>query len=391
MKTLLEEWSEGTPSRLAKAVEAKRQRGVPVVDLITANPHEHGIEFPPHLLEQIMLEATRSARVYKPDPRGQLAAREAVAAYHGGVEPDQVVLTCGTSMAYWYVFRLLARPGGNVLCPSPTYPLFEDLARAAGLSARSYHLSRSRDGAWHIDPEEVEFQITRGTVALVIVSPHNPTGQVASASELARVAEIARRHRLPVVFDEVFREFLHTAAKVPRPGSYGLPLAITLNGASKMFALPQLKAGWMVVEGNDKALVNKFLTALEYLSDTFLPVNEMVQAALPRLLSSPGLNEVTHIAAIYRQRMESLIHAWRSHGIPVVLPDGGIYAIVPLPKTWQGREEGFCVRLLVSESILMHPSTYYGTFPEPALVMTCVAAPPWPLERIVEAMQVHPE
>ncbi|RMH31302.1 MAG: pyridoxal phosphate-dependent aminotransferase, partial [Candidatus Hydrogenedentota bacterium] len=331
MKTLLEEWSDGVPSPLAKAVEAKRQRGVPIVDLITANPHEHGIEFPADRLEQIMIEATRAARIYRPDPRGQLAAREAVAAYHGGVAPDQVVLTCGTSMAYWYVFRLLARPGGNVLCPTPTYPLFDDLARAAGLNVRSYHLSRGPGGAWHIDTEEVEFQITPRTVALVIVSPHNPTGQVASASELARVAEIATRHRLPVVFDEVFREFLHTAAEVPRPGSYSLPFAITLNGVSKMFALPQLKAGWMVVEGSDSVLVNKFLTALEYLSDTFLPVNEMVQAALPRLLSPRGFSEVARLAAMYRQRMESLIQAWRAHGIPVAMPDGGVYAIVPLP------------------------------------------------------------
>ena len=151
------------------------------------------------------------------------------------------------------------------------------------------------------------------------------------------------------------------------------------------------KAGWMVVEGSDSVLVNKFLTALEYLSDTFLPVNEMVQAALPRLLSPRGFSEVARLAAMYRQRMESLIQAWRAHGIPVAMPDGGVYAIVPLPRAWQGREERFCVRLLETENILMHPSTYYGTFPEPALVMTCVATPPWPLERIVEEMQAHPE
>ncbi len=382
---LLREWGDPVFAPLALALEERRRCGQPVFDFIQANPQEHGFEYPQEKLARILLEALQKARYYRPHPRGQFAAREAVAAYHGSASPEQVVLTPGTSMAYWYTFRLLARPGGNVLCPAPTYPLFDDLARLAGLETRSYHLDCTPSGEWRLNPEEIEFQVTGRTCALVIVSPHNPTGMVANEHELQEVASVAARHHLPIIFDEVFREFLHTAARVPRPSEFGAPLSITLNGLSKMLSLPGLKAGWMVVEGTDTKLVQTFLEALEYASDTFLPVNEIVQSALPDLLAPDSLAISHEFAGEYRRRMQSLVKEWHAHGVSMAVPEGGVYLPIALPPAVSA-DEDFVLALLKNRGIYCHAGTSYA-MPAPSLITTCVPRPPWPISEIASFLR----
>ncbi len=97
------------------------------------------------------------------------------------------------------------------------------------------------------------------------------------------VADIARRKHLAIISDEVFSPFLFSQKSLPRPAATEAPLVFTLNGFSKMLALPGLKIGWMAVSG-DPSLVKKTMHALDMISDTFLPVNETAQFAVPALL-----------------------------------------------------------------------------------------------------------
>jgi hypothetical protein len=378
---LLEAWGAPQPSGLARAIAQRRAAGAPLRDLVSANPQQEGFEFDQELLAGILRDAAEAARFYRPDPRGQSAAREAVAEYHGGAAPESLLLTPGTSVAYWYAFRLLAADGGEVLCPSPTYPLFDDLARVAGARVRRYHLRR--DGArWAMDPEELAFQVTPRTRAIVVVSPHNPTGTVASSNELAALAEVARRHGLAVIFDEVFREFLHTAPRVPRPAEFGVPLALTLNGLSKMLSLPGMKAGWMVAEGDDAVLRGRFQNAAEYLSDTLLPVSELTQAAIPRLLRE-GRGEAARFAALCTERMRALVEQWACIGVSAGLPDGGPYLAVPVGQS-AGKLDDSLLALVRELGIVVHPGRLYG-IDQPSIVMTCIPRPPVPVREIAEA------
>jgi aspartate/methionine/tyrosine aminotransferase len=367
--SLLSDWSSPHPSDLSLAVARRRAAGLPLVDLITANPHEHGFVCDPSLVERALLHGLRSRAIYRPDARGAHEAREAIAEWHGGgAAAEQVVLTPGTSLAYFYAFRLLAERG-EVLCPTPTYPLFDDLARMAGVGVRRYHLG-CREGRWFIDPEEVAFQVTSSTRVLVLVSPHNPTGHVVSAEEVEALCAIARRHDLAIVFDEVFRDVLHRVDGVPRPSEHGAPLCVTLNGLSKRLALPGLKAGWMVVEG-DAAKRDALLQALEYLSDTLLPVNEAVQGAMPMLMRE-GESEVQRLAALSRVRVRTMLTAARDGGFAMAEPDGGIYGLLPLDEEWRGRDEEMAVQGVKQHGVLLHPGTLYG-IQEPHLVMTATS------------------
>src|SRR5262252_1052432 len=262
--------------------ERLKTEGVKLVDLVRGNVNEHGIVYPPELLAGILKDAADAARVYRPDSLGQRPAREAIARYYSGLKlsSDQVLITPGTSVSYWYCFKLLAENGDEILCPQPSYPLFDYIARLAGLSMRHYRLDESRN--WAIDLAHLESRITAGTRAIILISPHNPTGMVADEEQLKGLADIATRHALPIISDEVFSEFLFGLKTFPRVAATDAPLVFTLNGFSKMFALPGMKIGWMAISG-DANLVNKSVAALDLISDTFLPVNEIAQFAVPEI------------------------------------------------------------------------------------------------------------
>ena len=125
------DWTQSR-NRIADRLEVYRQAGRSWIDLTGSNPTRAGFTFPQDLLKAL---SDPMALVYDPDPRGLRSAREAVAAYHGAT-PEQILLTASTSEAYAYLFKLLADPGGEILIPRPSYPLFEFLAAFSGTERR---------------------------------------------------------------------------------------------------------------------------------------------------------------------------------------------------------------------------------------------------------------
>src|SRR4030095_5081370 len=141
-------------------------------------------------LREILTNASELARVYRPDSFGQRAARQAISAYYEHQVPDsQIVVTPGTSVSYWYCFKLLAEPGDEILTPQPSYPLFDYIAQLCGVKLTPYARDESRNGS--IDLDYLDQQIGAKTRAIVLISPHNPTGMVASMEQLHELAGIA--------------------------------------------------------------------------------------------------------------------------------------------------------------------------------------------------------
>src|SRR5262245_12410663 len=316
----------GPKNPLYQLHESLKADGASVTDLVRGNVNEHGIVYPPEILAESLRNAADAARIYRPDSLGQRPAREAIARYYGmpNITSDRIVITPGTSVSYWYCFKLLTEQGDELLCPQPSYPLFDYIARLAGVYMRHYRLVESRD--WAIDLDYLESQITEGTRAIILISPHNPTGMVADQEQLRGLAEIASRHALPIISDEVFNEFLFGLDSFPRVSSTSAPLVFTLNGFSKMFALPGMKVGWMAISG-DEPLVKKSIAALELISDTFLPVNEISQFATPEIFQKGGEFLTSYKSWIYQCR-SAAVQALQ--GIPFSPPRGGFYITIPI-------------------------------------------------------------
>src|SRR5262245_13158723 len=168
---------------------------------------------------------------YDPDPRGEPAAREAVARWYEGrglaVDPDRLFLTPGTSESYAWLFKLLCDPGDAVLVPRPSYPLFEFLAGLEAVAPASYPLRYGR--SWRIDEDALRGALrgvptdSRGAEesgsagrdpapgarvrGIVVVNPNNPTGSFITPSERDRLADVAAAHDLAILSDEVFSSF----------------------------------------------------------------------------------------------------------------------------------------------------------------------------------------
>ena len=348
-------------NRLYKRLAKLKSEGIKSVDLIEGSASNIGIGFPQEILDGILKDASRQAQTYRPDSLGQRVARDAIGAHYGNraVSPERILLTPGTSIAYWYAFKLLCEAGDNVLCPVPAYPLFDYIGRLAGVGISHYRLDEDR--SWQIDLENLEYRITGQTRAIVLISPHNPTGMVARRDQIEGVARIARRHQIPIISDEVFSNFTFESAPVPRPLETDAPLVFTLNGFSKMYALPGLKLGWMAVTGED-ALVRKSMTTLELIADTFLPVNEIAQFSV-----SDIFDQGTAFLGRYKEQVLMCRNiALEMLGPAVRIPPmGGFYVVVPFgadrshAEKSHAAEEDLAITLLEEDHVLVHPGYFY--------------------------------
>jgi alanine-synthesizing transaminase len=347
--------------------------GRDIVDMVSGNVTQHGIHFPSDLLAQALAEGAERSSTYTPDPLGHRSARDAISQWYADqgtqLPGSQIVMTPGTSFAYWYVFQLLANPGDDILCPAPNYPLFESIALTCGIKITSYPLRE--DLGWRLDTGDLKRAITPRTRAIVLISPHNPTGMTATPEELTALVAVARAHDLPVIVDEVFSPFMLEDRPYARLKGSDVPLLLTLNGFSKMLALAGLKIGWIGVDGHPDR-VKTALRGLDALSDTFLPVADAAQEAVPRLLT-----DSREFQRFYRERIQQRAAAGFQafptiQGIRLVKPEGGFYTTLELPHGTD--EETLAMSLLEREGVLAHPGYFYDLAGS-HLVLSHVAEP----------------
>ena len=360
------------PNRLTLAREAKRQAGVPLLDLTESNPTRVGLSGPNDVLLPL---ADPAALRYEPEARGSLRAREAVAADHARrglpVEPERLLLTASTSEAYAFLFKLLCDPGDAILVPRPGYPLFDFLAGLESVRVDAYPLEYDR--RWRIDVAALREKVTPRTRALVVVNPNNPTGSFLKQDERAEIEELCAGRGIALVSDEVFADF--ALRDVPdRASSFGVDgpaLAFALGGLSKSLGLPQVKLGWIAASGPE-GLRLEALHRLDVVADTFLSVSTPVQVAAPWLLG-----RLDELQAPIRRRIAknfARLEARTSHSAATLLhAEGGWAAVLRVPATLS--EEERVMRLLEDHDVLVHPG-YFFDFPSEAyLVLSLVPEP----------------
>jgi Aspartate/tyrosine/aromatic aminotransferase len=201
------------------------------------------------------------------------------------VSAERILLAASTSEAYGWLFKLLANPADEVLVPRPSYPLFDFLASLESVRAVQYPLYY--DGRWGLDIHALEAAITDRTRAIALVNPNNPTGAFLKRGELEQLVSLCARRGLAMISDEVFAGYplCEDAERIPTLTGVDQVLTFCLSGLSKVAGLPQLKLGWVTVNGPEP-LLSEALARLELIADTYLSVGTPVQLALPALLSA---------------------------------------------------------------------------------------------------------
>jgi aspartate/methionine/tyrosine aminotransferase len=370
-----------TPNRIEEA-RRRAAAGAGYIDLTSSNPTHQGLLFPAEVLHAAAAPYWQTRR-YTPDPHGAPAARAAIARAYAArtpplhLAPDALYITASTSEAYGLLFALLADPGDNVLAPNVTYPLFDYLAEIHRIELRSYHLDE-RQG-WRIDEASLLAGADARTRAVLIVSPHNPTGAVLQAPLPA-----LERLGVPLICDEVFAAFPYGVPAVPPIGTLHPRLPVFhLNGISKLFALPDLKLGWVALNAPAQQAYGE---RLELLNDTFLGANSLTQHMLPALFAQ-GMPFVEAMAARVRHNIDLALR--RLAACPTLTaapPDGGYY-LFPAVHGWDDEEE--LVLFLLQRGVLVHPGFFYGDVPGAHLMLSALTEPPTfaqGLERLCSAL-----
>src|ERR1700704_1473901 len=233
---------------LVSAAEAQERAGGSIIYLNIGDPQAYGFRPPAHIVEAVARALRESFTGYA-HSAGLPAARNAVATYATSLgaptTPEQVLITSGASEAADLVLTALVNDRDEVLLPAPGYPIYPAILNKLGATAAYYRLDSTR--GWQPDIEEINSLITKQTRALVLINPNNPTGSITPDETTRELLELAARHKLLVIADEVYRELCFT--KQPAPASVlaqemEVPV-ITLESLSKTHLVPGWRVGWM--------------------------------------------------------------------------------------------------------------------------------------------------
>ena len=349
---------------LARARELEAL-GHEIIKLNIGNPAPFGLFTPDAVLARVTASIGDS-QGYS-DARGIAPAREAVARYYGrlgvaGVTPDDVYLGNGVSELIVMALQALLNPGDEVLVPSPDYPLWTGAVNLGGGRAVHYRCAENLD--WNPDVEHVESLVTPRTRALVIINPNNPTGAVYSRETLLGLLDVARRHGLLVLADEIYDQILFDGAVHHCAASLASDLPVlTLGGMSKSYRLAGFRSGWLAVSGPREPLV-EYREGLELLANMRMCPNVPAQHAIPAALD--GAIDITPLLLPGGRLRDQRDAAWSQlsaiPGVSCYQPAGALYLFPRLdPEVHKiVDDQRMCIDLLEQQHLLVTHGTGFN-------------------------------
>ncbi|MCP5046172.1 MAG: pyridoxal phosphate-dependent aminotransferase [bacterium] len=211
ISTRAKEVPESPIRKLASVAVAAKKRGIHVYHLNIGQPDIHT----PEVYYQSIRDYSDKVLAYGPSD-GLPDMKEAMVDYFSryGISLDtgDILVTCGGSEAVSFAFNVVADPGGEIIIPEPFYANYSGYARLAGMKIVPIP-TRAEEG-YHLPPmAEIEKRITPNTRALMICSPNNPTGTVFTKEEITGLGELAVKHDLFLIADEVYKEFTYDGDK----------------------------------------------------------------------------------------------------------------------------------------------------------------------------------
>lgn len=347
------------------AAEAARleAQGRRILSCNIGDPLKYDFPTPPHLIAAVEKAMHDGHNGYGPSA-GLKRAREAVASDANqrgltAVRPDNVFITSGASEAIDLTLTALLEPGDEVLLPSPGYPLYNAIAARLGAVAVSYYPDESKD--WAIDPVELESHITPRTKALVLCNPNNPTGALMNRQTLLEVLDVARRHELPVLSDEIYDKLLYGGTHVPT-GTLATDVPIIMfNGLSKAYLACGWRVGWLVFV--NPGLTKDVEAAVQRLADARLCGPAPFQHAVAPALTGPQ-DHIPQMMRTMRERRDVMMKSLRAiPGVSVVEPQGAFYAMPRLQVPGVDDDEKFILELLHATGVLFVHGSGFGQRP----------------------------
>lgn len=346
----------------AKAKEMKQQG----VDVVSFGAGEPDFDTPLPIRQAAVRAMDQGQTRYTP-ARGTLALRQAICdklKRRNGLTytPNQIVVTNGAKQALHDAFCTILEEDDEVILQTPCWVSYPELIRMAG--GVPVLVERKQEDGFAIDMAAVESAITEKTRAIVVNSPDNPCGGVYTAEELRQLAELAIKHDLIVVSDEIYEEFIYEGEKPPSMAA-ALPgmqeRTVLINGVSKTYAMTGWRIGYMACPAElAQAITN-------WQSHATGNPNSIAQAAALEAISGPQ-DCVTEMVAEFKRRRDAMVRLIEA--IPNLhcnVPKGAFYVMADVSQTF-GKKSGdalitdsmsFAEALLAQKAVAVVPGAAF--------------------------------
>jgi len=313
-------------------------------------------------------------------PAGLPELREAIAEKlrrENGLDyaASEVVVTSGAQEALMLLMLGLVDPADEVLLPSPRFTSYDTAVELCGGVVVPVETREEDDFA--LMPAEIEARITERTKMIVLVTPNNPTGAVTPPAQVREIADLAKKHDLIVISDEIYEKLLYEGNEhlsiATLPGMK--ERTITLNGFSKSYAMTGWRVGYL-------AAPEPFVRLLIEPRHT-LSINTATPSQFAALAAVTGPQEpVEEMLKAYDERRRLLMSALSDMGLTYGHPGGAFYLYANVSATGMPSPD-FCEALLREASVMIFPGTLFGDEHEDHIRIGYVQ----PIARIEEAVE----
>jgi aspartate aminotransferase len=342
---------------LGRATELERQ-GRSIIHLEIGEPD---FDTPDPIVRAGIEWLKKGATHYSPVP-GVWDLRTAIARHLSSehptkIDPGNILVTPGAKMMIFSIIQSIVDPGDEVICPDPSYPAYEAAIRMAGATPVRVKLEESKQ--FRFDLDQLARQITPRTKLITINSPQNPTGGVLTLDDLKKVADLARKHDLLILSDEIYSEIYYT----DRPPSILdvpniLDRVFVVNGFSKIYAMTGWRLGYGVVPEDTFAAIDLFINNSVSSTATF------TQRAALEAFTPETAKATSQMVAEFRKRRDVFADGLNQiSGIRCLKPLGAFYLFPNVSAVGLSSDE-FANRLLNEAGVAVLPGTAFGNYGE---------------------------
>ena len=337
---------------------------------------------PWHISEQAIYSLEKGYTMYTsnlgiPELRQELS-RYLKDNYNLAYDPDgELLITVGVSEGLDLVMRALLDQGDEVIMPDPCYVSYNPCVTLAGGTPVMVPTNQKND--FEVSAADIEAQVTDKTKAILIGYPANPTGAVMPRNKLQQIAEVAQRHHLLVISDEIYAKLVygvkHTCFAT-LPGTK--ENTVLLGGFSKAYAM----TGWRIgYAASSRDIIAAMTKIHQY---TLMCTPTMAQVAAIEALRT-GEPSVLEMVEEYNRRRQVIVKGLNNIGLPCFEPKGAFYAFPSIKGSGMTSEE-FAEKLLVEEKVAVVPGPAFGQCGE-GYVRCCYATSLADIEEALSRMK----
>lgn len=344
----------GAKWELHALAKAKLASGIPVIMLTIGAPD---VATPPALIAEAK-RAMDAGRLGYSDGRGEPGLLAALAARYAArtgrpISTAQIACLPGTQTALYAVLLALTGPGDEVLVGDPMYATYEGVIAASG--AKTVPVPLRPEHGFRMQVADVAARITPRSRVLFLNTPHNPTGAVLRADDLAALGALAIKHDLWIISDEVYEELVFDSARFISPFDDAAlaDRVVVTSSISKSHAAPGFRSGWCV--GSEE-----FSVRLLPVVETMLFGNQPFIADMTQLAVSAPSTVASGMALRFARRA-ALIHTLLDgrQGLRAHRPEAGMFTVLDIRATGLSGEE-FARGLLETEQVAVMPGESFG-------------------------------